>query len=261
MNCTDIAELSPLYSTHELDMPRMAAFRAHLAECADCARLIQEQEALDLQLREAVLAEPANTQPIEARVMRAISEEPAPARPRVSLWRLASFAAAAAVLVATIFIYRAIPHGPLPRVFADAAEDHRDEVIQRQPRRWLTDQERISELAARRGVSATLLTSLAPAGYHLDRARVCSLNGRSYLHVVYSAADGAQEYSAFLRKRDGENLPGRARTTVAGKQIHVATDGKDHVAAVQSSQLTAFIVTDLPGDAALHEAEFVASVF
>ena len=261
MNCIDIAELAPLYSTHELDVARMAAFRAHLADCAGCARLVQEQETLDSQLREAVMAEPVNAQPIEARVMRAIAEQPAPARPRVSLWRVASFAAAAAVLVAAFFIYRAIPNGPLPRVYADAAEDHRDEVIQRQPRRWLTDQERISELAARRGVSSTLLTSLAPAGYHLDRARVCSLNGRSYLHVVYSAADGAQEYSAFLRKRDGENLPGRVRTTVSGKQIHVANEGKDHVAAVQSSQFTAFIVTDLPGDAALHEAEFVASVF
>lgn len=261
MNCNEIAELAALYSTNELDAPRMAAFRAHLKDCTDCSRAMEEQEALFAQLREAVLAEPANTQPLEARVMRAIAEDRKSARAWVSLWRVASFAAAAAILLGAIFMYRAISNRPIERVYADAAEDHRDEVIQQQPRKWLTDQERIAELAERRNVSATLLSSLAPVGYHLSQARVCRLNGRSYLHLVYSAGEGVEEYSLFLRKRDGETLPGRARAKVNGKDVYTATDGKDHVAGVQSSQLTAFVVTDLPGDAALHEAQIVASVF
>lgn len=261
MNCNEIAELAPLYSTKELDAPRMAAFRAHLSQCAGCANSIEEQEALFSQVRETVLSEPANAQPIAARVLRAIAEDQKPAWSWRPLWRVASLAAAAAVLLGAIFMYRAISNRPIARVYADAAEDHRDEVIQQQPRKWLTDQERISELAERHGVSITLLSSLAPAGYHLNRARVCRLNGRAYLHVVYSAADGVQEYSALLRKRDGETLPGRRREVVNGKDIHVASQGNDHVAAVQSNQYTLFVVTDLPGDAALHEAEFVASVF
>ena len=261
MNCNEIAELAPLYSTKELDAPRMAAFRAHLSECAECAHAIEEQEALFSELREAVLSEPANTQPIETRVMRAIAEGRKPVWTLSPLWRVASIAAAAAVLVAAVFLFRVITNRPIARVYADAAEDHRDEVIQQQLRKWLTDQERISEMAERHNVSATLLSSLAPVGYHLSQARVCRLNGRSYLHLVYSAGEGAQEYSLFLRKRDGETLPGRARAKVNGKEVFSATDGKDHVAGVQSSQLTAFVVTDLPGDAALHEAEFIASVF
>jgi hypothetical protein len=261
MICNEIMELAPLYWTNELDAARLAAFREHILVCAECKEAMDEQHALDSSLRETVLAEPVNTHNLEARVLHAIAEPPAPIRMRGPLWRVASIAAAAVLLLTTFFVYRTISNSRVAKVYADAADDHRDEVIQQQPRKWLTDQERIAALAERHGVSIATLSSMAPAGYHLDRARVCRLNGRSYLHVVYSGTKGAQEYSAFLRKRDGESLPGSVHEKSNGKEIHVATRGADHVAGVQSADLTAFIVTDLPGDAALHEAEFVASVF
>ena len=262
MICNEVMELAPLYWTNELDAARTAAFREHILACAECKEAMDEQYSLDSCLRETVLAEPVNTHNLEARVLHAIAEPPAPIRMRGPLWRVASVAAAAVLLLTAFFVYRTITNSRVvAKVYADAADDHRDEVIQQQPRKWLTDQERIAALAERHGVSITTLSSMAPAGYHLDRARVCRLNGRSYLHVVYSGTKGAQEYSAFLRKRDGETLPGSVHEKSNGKEIYVATRGTDHVAGVQSADLTAFIVTDLPGDAALHEAEFVASVF
>ena len=67
-----------------------------------------------------------------------------------------------------------------PQMFVDAARDHRAEVVEKAPRRW-----RGSDNAAP-----------AVAGYSLVRAKICRLDGRRILHLVYT--DGRTEYSLYL---------------------------------------------------------------
>jgi len=51
------------------------------------------------------------------------------------------------------------------------------------------------------------VAKVAPQGYELNRARLCMLDGRVYLHLVY--AGNAGEFSVFLRQRSTEVLSRR----------------------------------------------------
>jgi hypothetical protein len=134
---------------------------------------------------------------------------------------------------------------------ADAARDHRVEVVEHQRRTWLTDAAVIEALAERRGLSAPGAEAIAPAGYRLERGKLCRLGGRVFLHLVYS--NGAREFSFYLRDSSpSETFPGTART------IGNLNLGREHVAQVPSARFTALVVTDESQDAARDIARFTA---
>ncbi len=97
---------------------------------------------------------------------------------------------------------------------------------------------------------------MTPPGYQLERAKLCKLDGRIYLHLVYAGEQG--EFSAFVRPRDVQTLHGSVTETSSGKRIYESDRGPAHVAGLQSAHLTAFVVTDQPGDSVMRLAESVA---
>jgi anti-sigma factor RsiW len=259
MNCSDIIELAPLYVAGELDSGRAAEFDAHLRACPACMRELETQARLDARLREVLLAEEVDVSRVNRRVRELIAGESAVAlvpqlerKPR--RWVTAAMGIAAALLLlATGYIL--MPR-QAARVYADAATDHRMEVVEQQPRPWVTDPAKIAALEEQQGISGSVPLALA-AGYHLERAKICWLDGRFFFHAVYS--DGTREFSLFLRPRDGRALPGAIRGFADGRFLHASSAGREHISSFETSHLTAMVVTDQPADAALRLAKSVSA--
>jgi anti-sigma factor RsiW len=262
VNCREIAELAPLYLSGEMDAPRAAAMDAHLQTCPACLEEMRLQAHFDARLREIVLSEELD----EATVSRLVRERIAadsgvPARAgllsRIPRRWVAAAIGAAAVLLLVGLGYRGLLGPRVARVYADAAQDHRREIIEQEPRRWLADPAQIAALAEQQGISGTAVLALAPDGYHLGRGRLCWLDGRIFLHLVYS--NGAQEISLFLRQREAAPLLGPAGEEVYGKPLHTSGLGNEHVAAFETSRLTAVVVTDQSAEAALRFARLASA--
>jgi anti-sigma factor RsiW len=218
MNCKDVAELAPLYLSGEMNDPQRDLFQAHLAECRSCAGQLARQVATDARLRDALSSDFPNTAALDQSVRSRIARE------RSRRWALVA-ATAAMLLFAAGLAYRSLRPAPL---FSDAARDHRMEVMDHQPRRWRTDPAEIDKLAARYGLSN--LAAAAPAGYRLEHAKICGIDGKPALHLVY--INGVQEFSVYVRIGAG-----------SARSLRAARVGSEHLASFQTDRLEAVIVT------------------
>lgn len=238
MTCKDVAALSPLFFSGELDRAQAAEFQAHLEVCSSCARELRDQVALDASLRQVILDEHLDLEPLNQRIRQNLTRRVA--------WRWISAAASiAAALVVASIVFRTPTVGA--GILADAAEDHRREVVEQEARRWISGQRAMDATALGQGVSLSGIHAPESAGYRLERVKLCRLNGNIYLHLVYS--DGAQEFSIFLRHREREPMTAPAS---AGDRRN------EHLAAFRTAALTAVVVTEQSGDAALRLAKLAA---
>jgi len=278
MNCREINELLPLHSCGELDPARAVDFAAHLCECPKCGDLVRRQEYYDARLREIVFSDDESTGGDAAadRVNQKVRLEIASSRvtsfPSISSPASSSFTSSgarrlaaavmgiAALLVFAMLGYHGLFSTHVARVYADAAQDHQLEVVEQQPRPWLTDPEKIALLGTRVGVPESAVLTLAPPNYHLVRGKICLLDGYAFLHLVFSdgtpsdgtPSGGAHEFSLYLRPRGVGQLP-RASQHVAqatdGTTIGECGVGSDHVAAFETPRLTVLLVTDQSAEA------------
>jgi anti-sigma factor RsiW len=255
MNCAEISTLSPLHISGELDAARAAAFTVHLKSCPACADELARHVEMDRMLRAGVLAEDLNTSALDSRVSAQIASSEKRRRAVSRRW-LAIAASVVAGLIVAGLSYRAFVNRQTARVYADAARDHRNEVIYQQPRRWLADPAAIETLAVQQGLRVATVTALAPSGYHLEHGKLCRLDGRAFLHLVYS--DRGHEFSLFLRQGDGDALPGKPRETVNGRLLHTADLGDEHLACFQSDRLALMVVGDQSSEVVLRLARFAA---
>jgi anti-sigma factor RsiW len=241
MNCAEVLNLAPLYLTGELEPERADKLAAHVKDCASCAWELGQQKALDAVLRETVLAEEVDSSRVElnVRMVVGVASGAVAAQTSSRRWMFA-LAGLAAVLLLAIFLMRARP------VYAAAAKDHRLEIVELQPRPWSTDRSAIAALAQRQGVSDSAIDRIAPAGYHLAQGKLCFLDGKIFLHLVY--ANDAGKVSVFLRPADRIEA------------VHAESHGAEHVAGFQDQKLSALFVTEQSGDAALRFARSAAGV-
>lgn len=263
MTCGEIADLASLYITGELDAQRAAEFDAHLKGCLACMRELERQSRLDVRLRETILAEETNAVRVDRRVRELIAAEAAgetlpQLQPHSRRWVIPAVSMAAAALILIALGYHALLGTRVARVYADAARDHNVEVVQQQPRTWLSESAKIVALAEKQGIAPSALAALSSGAYHLNRGRLCFLDGRIFLHLVFS--DGVQEFSVYLRQRDAKALPGPVREISNGKPLCTSDIGSEHVASIETAQLTALVVTDRSSDTALNFARFASSV-
>jgi anti-sigma factor RsiW len=276
MNCREINELLPLHSCGELDPARAAEFAAHLTECPSCADVVRRQEYYDARLRAIVLSDDASgaAAATAERVNQKVRLQIASSRvmPFPSTFAVPRRLAVAAMGIAALLVFAMLGyHGlfspQVGRVYADAAQDHQLEVVEQQPRRWLTDPQQIALLGSRVGVPENAVLALAPASYHLVRGKVCLLDGYAFLHLVFSdgtPSDGSHEFSLYLRPRGVGQLP-RVSWHVArsadGATIGECGFGSDHVAAFETPRLTVLLVTDQSADAGSALAASFSSSF
>jgi hypothetical protein len=120
MSCEQIREMIEAYALGALDAPDQTLVEAHLAECADCRKLLNEYVEMINSLPQAVaLASPLQLpDALKARVLQSLETVPplTPAeaapkksqqtfpRPKSSWWRTRPLAAAAAVLLIVVLL-------------------------------------------------------------------------------------------------------------------------------------------------------------
>jgi len=238
MNCADISEQAPLYLAHELSGPELRAFETHLDGCRTCAEEIELQISIDARLRASIGAEIPNTAELDQAVRRQIQ--------MISLTRRRRFMTVAAAIVFLV-AGSAWWFTRVPRIYADAARDHQAEVIEHQPRRWRSELAEVNALAARFGLPASSVAALGPAGSILVHARICRLDGKPVLHLVYRS--GTREISLFVRRNDG----GAATNTPV-------LVGREYVEAFRTTRFSAIVVAAGSRTECLHFAQTAAAV-
>jgi anti-sigma factor RsiW len=207
--------LAPLYLSGELEEDRKVLFHTHLAECRSCAQQVQQQESMDARLRKALCAGLPDAGKLQRSVSRQIAQK------RAEWWQLIA-AVAAALLIAAVLRYGLYRPGPGARLFTEVTRDHQQEVTEHQPRHWRTDPVEVDKLAARYQLHD--VTSLAPAGYRLEHAKMCGIDGQPALHLVYT--NGVQEISLFVLLQTGRD-----------RGISATGVGNVHLAAFQNERI------------------------
>jgi len=251
MNCSDVLKFAPLYLAGELEPSRAEAFSAHLSDCPACRGELGQQAAFDEILRASMLAEHIDTWSVDQRVRASISTGRDSRR-----WIFAVAGVAAAIMLLVMAGYQAMVWLRTKPVYAAAARDHRIEIVDRQPRRWFTDLVSIERLGGRVGLSSFAAASFAPAGYHLARAKLCLLDGRVFVHLVYAgdsqvdSQNNAGDFSLYLRRSDDASY---ARAW----GLHTGIFAAEHVAGFQHGPLKALVVTEQPGDSVVRLAKIV----
>jgi hypothetical protein len=151
-------------------------------------------DELDQRVRAAVLSEQIDTARLEHSIRARIR------RPRAPRWALA-IAAGIVLAIAGGVAYRPLFKPQTPPICVAAAQDHQREIVNGEPRPWLSDISAIQSLARKQGVPASAVTALGTTGYRLERARLCFLKKQIFLHLVYTK-DNA-EFSVYLRPPSG----------------------------------------------------------
>ena len=257
MKCSEVEYMAPLYWSGELDAQATAELDRHLQSCSVCAHAMELEGHGDELIQQAASSEHVDASAVLSRVRAQIAVESPSARLRWrSPWRWAPLVAATAA-AAALFAFVLMPKNtssptapiqtkatPAVNILADAADDHHDEVVEHLQREWLYSTSEIRKLVQEGTGSSTVLTELTPDGYHVERARICELGHKNYLHLVYS--DGAHEVSMFVRQQDGEQLAGAERDKVNGTPLLGDSYQKLQVAAFQSPRYTVVVVSDQP---------------
>ncbi len=184
-------------------------------------------DQLDQRVRDAVLAEPLDTTPLERSIRERIR------RPLWPRWAVA-IAAGIAIIIAGGLAYRALFHPKTPPLCIAAAQDHRREIVNREPRRWLTNLSDIQSLAEKQAVPGAAIAALETTGYRLQRARLCFLKRQIFLHLVYTK-DG-EELSVYLRPR-GSDSP-------FDGEVREASVDLENLAYFQTARMTAVFVDE-----------------
>lgn len=154
-------------------------------------------EELDRRLRESILSEHVDA----SRVAAAVRAQIAPGIRTVPGWAVAA-AALIVTIVATFYSFHKFQQEQIPAVCSAAMQDHEREIVNGEPREWLTDLSGIQALAQKQGVPTSAIAALGTTGYRLQRARLCFLNKHVFLHLVYTKL-GA-DYSVYLRPASAE---------------------------------------------------------
>ena len=185
-------------------------------------------DELDQRVRDCILSEEVDT----SRVAEAV-------RNRIQTRRhVRGWAVAAAALIATVLAgglsYRTFRKEQIPPLCVAAAQDHEREIVNGEPRRWLTDLAAIQAIAEKQGVPGSAIASLATTGYHLKRGRLCFLKKQIFLHLVYTNDGG--EFSVYLRSRGSESA--------FDGSVRQASVGAENLAYFQTDRLTAVFVDE-----------------
>jgi hypothetical protein len=239
MNCPYVDSITDAYLSGEIENPQ---WRTHIAGCAWCSSKLSEEADLDLLLKHALTEKPVQTQRLETRIRQSIDRSGVPARTPMLAFRYAavSLVILAALSLAT-FGY-AKSRIDRTALCVDAADDHREEVIDKAPRKWRIDPQQLQALSQKMTGDSGLAQRLALAGYQFTGARTCLLHGNRYMHLRFS--NGANEISVFVRHRDEHpTWTARLLDPFASKSPQSEVIDGLNVASEQKAQLTLVVAT------------------
>ncbi|MGI9101608.1 MAG: hypothetical protein ACR2IF_04100 [Terriglobales bacterium] len=235
MRCHEAEAFLAPQMSDAVDGVRQQELASHLASCAACRALLQQEYRLDRLVKAAAEHNVPATENVAAAVRQGIEKETSKRRSPMMFWRRPAFAAVMiAVLAGGLVTWKVTLGNPMHLLCADAADDHRDEVVQAQPRRWRTGPE-ISEVASR-AISASVPANAG--GLALTKARICELQGTRALHLVYG--DAGKQISVFVMMQS--ELPRWSVPSSRTRDIHQENDLGMNVASFSTSGFGVVVV-------------------
>jgi anti-sigma factor RsiW len=240
MNCKELDQNSTLYFSHELDAQQSADLLAHLEACPSCAAKVRQQQELDHFLRSTVLSQEMDTRALEFRIRRELTNTP---QRRIVFPRRLALIAAGLLLFATLGLLSSNwlrTTREASAICADAIVDHRVEVTENAPRKWTADLARIASISQKVIGAQINPEQFTPAGYHFERARICALQNKRYVHMIFS--NGNQEISMFVRARDGGAV--KALSWWNSRRLYQDVLGNTNVARIDGQKFSFVLVGD-----------------
>src|SRR6266496_3477576 len=137
MTCKTGKNMVTLYCSGELDSNAMAEFERHTQSCAVCTHELEMVSSYDAILKDAFLSQELRSDELRNRVLEQIRST-GPRIQRRYFTPVRMFAAAAMVIISlsVVGVYRRWRQAPVPTTYSAALEDHLDEIVLGQPRRW-----------------------------------------------------------------------------------------------------------------------------
>jgi hypothetical protein len=208
MTCREVKELIYLYMDSELDARGTLEVQRHLDTCGVCARSLTSMIEQDRVLREAAQAEAVDS----SRLRQLIIEETRK-RPRLTLrivtgvsgWKRAAAIAAAVVCVSAMVLAVLIfgLKGRVPKVYADAVDDHLDHCsINRLGPPTETE---LLRSASQEYCGIIVLPDISQYGFGDPRGRLCDLAKETFLHLVYFDSK-EQPVSVFISTHSSRDI-------------------------------------------------------
>jgi hypothetical protein len=229
MNCGELRNLSPLYLSGELTSQQHQSCELHLQSCRECEEILEQQRTCDARLAAVLRNDVPDHSQID-RVNRYVREHIAAApRSRKQRW-LVPGAIAASLIAGIVCAYAWMTSFAVPPSYTAAAQDHWAEVVEHEPRHWRFTPAEIQILITENELSTNQVAALAPAGYWLERAKICGIAGRRTLHLVFN--NGTQQYSLYVRPQRG-----------ATERVRLIRHNAEEVAGFETGHFSALIVT------------------
>lgn len=199
MECKDIRKLLSPFVDNELGAYDAFTVAEHLEECAPCQREMEDLRRFDERLKTAGRAPVEGIDEVRAAVLAMLS-------PWTWVRRWRSVGAAAAVLLFLVVgrqLFSA-PTDPEAAAFSDALiAEVQLNITQPFSLSWL-DPHSLQDVLRREGL--TDIPNLAPAGFHLEGARICYPLRHLFVHLVYR--NRSEEVSLFVSRRWTRSLSG-----------------------------------------------------
>ncbi len=199
MECKDIRKLLSPFVDNELTAHEAFMVAEHLEGCAPCHREMEEIRRFDEQLKTAGRQPLSGIEDLRDGILWRLSPWFA-----VRRWRGAGAAAAALLFLVIGRQLFSAPSDPEATAFSDAliAETR---LQQSQPfsLSWLEPQS-VQDLLKQEGLEA--VPNLAPAGFHLEGARVCYPLSHPFVQLVYR--NRSEEVMLFVSRRWTRSLSG-----------------------------------------------------
>lgn len=241
MNCPYVDSITDAYLSGEIEN---AQWRTHIAGCAWCSSRLSEEADLDLLLKHALTEKPVATQRLETRIRNSINRSGIPVRTPMLVFRYASLAMLILGALSLATFGYAKSRIDRTAICVDAADDHREEVIDKAPRKWRIDPQGLRALSQKMTGDSALAQRIAIPGYQFSGARTCFLHGNRYMHLRYS--NGTNEISVFVRHRDEHpSWKVRLLDPFASKNAETETIDGLNIASEQKAQMT--LVVAAPG--------------
>ncbi len=198
MECKDIRKLLSPFIDNEIGAHDAFTVAEHLEVCAPCQREMQEMRSFDEELKAVGRAPIEGGDELRADIIAILSPWTWARR-----WRGVGVAAMAILFLVIGPQLFSAPTDPEVTAFSDALiAEMQLNTARPFSLSWL-DPQSLKNVLHREGL--TDLPNLAPAGFHLEGARICYPLGRLFVQLVYR--NRSEEVTLFISRRWTRPLP------------------------------------------------------
>lgn len=252
-DCQRTREFLGLYLDNELEAVPTQRVAAHLSTCAPCQRELDLLRSEAELLAHSIKSVEYDTERLRASIEAAIAGRqsgwwPERLLPRLPKWAIAT--ASALILAVSILLYlpgRMGLIGASP-LYSAAADNHWTCIEESEKSDWARSQAEIVSL------QASFLDQMGRApvqigDFRLARARVCDLDEKKFLHLVYVDREG-RAASLFFGRNLGLPPPGDQTVTLGGHIVHMTGVANLHITSTQVGERLLIAASNSEGEAA-----------